>query len=98
MMDQFSHPHWEDDMAHNYKHGPSMSDHFITPTTIFQKVGPFEHAKSHNLQSHPMWRVLFTASKHNPLAQTYELEVDNLLHISWHIKEYLDVEQLLDSP
>jgi hypothetical protein len=45
-----------------------------------------------------MWWVLFVKGKHNPLAQTYKLEVYNLLHGSWHIEEYFDVEQLLDFP
>ncbi len=48
-MGQYGHPHWEDDMVHNYAHGPSMFDHFVFPTTILQKVGPFKHAKSHDL-------------------------------------------------
>jgi hypothetical protein len=48
--------------------------------------------------THPMWWVLSITNKHNPLARTYELEVDNLLHESWHIEEYLDVKQLTDSP
>ncbi len=91
-MGQFGHPHWEDDMAHNYAHVPSMSNHFIPPTTIFQKVGPSKHAKSHNLQSHLMWWVLSTIGKHNPLVRTYKLEVDNLLHESWHTKEYFGAE------
>jgi hypothetical protein len=85
-------------MVHNYTHGPSMSDHLVPPTTILQKVGPSKHVKSHDMQSHPMWWVLFSTSKHNPLAQTYELEVNNLFHKSWHTKKYLDVKQLPDSP
>jgi hypothetical protein len=32
-MGQFGHPHWEDDMTHNYMHDPSMSNHFGLPTT-----------------------------------------------------------------
>jgi len=48
-MGQYGHPHWENDMAHNYAHGPSMFDHLIISTTIFQKVGPLKHAKSHDL-------------------------------------------------
>ncbi len=35
-MGQFGHPHWEDDMAHSYAHGPSMSNYLVFPTTIFQ--------------------------------------------------------------
>jgi hypothetical protein len=58
-------------MAHNYAHGPSMFDHLIPPT-IFRKIRLFEHTKSQDLQSHPMWWVLFIVGKHNPLAQTYE--------------------------
>jgi hypothetical protein len=96
-MDQFGHPHWEDDMVHNYVYGPSMFDHLVPPTTIFQKVGPFEHTKSHDLQSHPMWWVLFVTSKHNFLVQTYKLEVDNFLHKSWHIEKYLNVKLLPNS-
>ncbi len=88
-MGQFGHPHWENDMAHNYTHGLSMSNHLILPTTILRKAGPFEHVKSHDLQSHPMWWELFVASKHNPLIQTYKPKVDNLLHKLWHIKGYL---------
>jgi hypothetical protein len=45
-----------------------------------------------------MWWVLFATNKHNPLAQTYKLDVNNLLHESWHIKEYFGVEQLPYSP
>jgi len=45
-MGQSSHPHWEDDMVHNYAHGLSMFDHLILLTTKFRKVGPFEHVKS----------------------------------------------------
>jgi hypothetical protein len=45
-----------------------------------------------------MWRLLFTISKHNPLGRTYEPEVDNLFHESWHIEEYLGAKQLLNSP
>jgi hypothetical protein len=45
-----------------------------------------------------MWWVPFIAGKHNPLAQTYKLEVDNLPHESWHIEKYLNAKQLLDSP
>jgi hypothetical protein len=97
-MDQSGHPHWEDDMVHNYAHGPSMFDHLIPPTTILQKVGPFEHAKSHDLQSHLMWWVLSATSKHNPLARTYEPTVNNFFHKSWHTEEYFGIEQLLDSP
>ncbi len=85
-------------MVQNYTHGPSMSNHLVLPTTIFQKVGPFEHAKSHNLQSHLMWWVLFTTCKHNPFAQTYEPEVDNLFLELWHIEKYFNVEQLSNSP
>jgi hypothetical protein len=85
-------------MAHNYTHGPSMSDHLVPPTTILQKVGPFEHTKSHNLQSHLIQWVFFVIGKHNLLVQTYKLEVDNLLHKLWHIEEYFDVEQLPNSP
>jgi hypothetical protein len=85
-------------MVHNYAHGPSMFDHLVLPTIIFRKVGPFEHAKSHDLQSHLMWWVLFAASKHNPLARTYEPMINNFLHKSWHTEEYLSIEQLLDSP
>jgi hypothetical protein len=48
-MGQSSHPHWEDDMVHNYAHGPSMSNHLVPPTIIFQKVGPSKHAKSQDL-------------------------------------------------
>jgi hypothetical protein len=69
-----------------------MSNYFILPTTIFWKVGPFEHAKSHNLQSHPMWWVLSDAGKHNPLARTYEPKVNNLLLELWHIEKYPNVE------
>jgi hypothetical protein len=59
-------------------------------------VGPSKHTKSHDLQSHPMWWVLFDASKHNPFIRTYKPKVNNPLHKSWHIEEYLGVEQLLD--
>jgi hypothetical protein len=45
-----------------------------------------------------MWWVLSIVGKHNPLARTYEPKVDNLLHELWHTKEYLDVEQLPNSP
>jgi hypothetical protein len=45
-----------------------------------------------------MWWVLSIAGKHNLLAQTYKLEVDNLPHESWHTKEYLNAKQLLNSP
>ncbi len=48
-MGQFGHPHWEDDMVHNYTHGYFMFDHLVPPTIIFQKEGLFEHTKSHNL-------------------------------------------------
>jgi hypothetical protein len=44
-----SHPHWENDMVHNYAHGLSMSNHFALPTIILWKVGLFKHAKSHDL-------------------------------------------------
>jgi hypothetical protein len=37
---QYDHPDEEDDMAHNYAHGPSMFDHFGPPTTTLQKVIP----------------------------------------------------------
>jgi hypothetical protein len=97
-MGQSSHPHREDDMAHNYAHGPSMFDHFILPTTILRKVRRSKHVKSHDLQSHPMWWVLFIANKHNPLAQTYKLKIDNLFHELWHTKEYFGAKQLLDFP
>ncbi len=73
-------------MAHNYTHGPSMSDHIVPPTTILNKVGPFEQAKSHDFQSHLIRWVLFVVDKHNPLAQTYKLKVDILLHKLWHTK------------
>jgi hypothetical protein len=43
-----------------------------------------------------MWWVLFATSKHNPFAQTYKPKVNDLFHKSWHIEEYLNVEQLLD--
>jgi hypothetical protein len=85
-------------MAHSYTHGPSMSDHFVLPTTICWKVGPTKHAKSHNLQSHPMWWVLFTSSKHNPLARTHKPEVNILLHESWHTEKYPSVEQMSNFP
>ncbi len=85
-------------MAHNYVHGPSMFDHLVPPTTILQKLGPSEHAKSHDLQSHPMWWVLSIGGKHNPLVRTYELEVNNFLHKSWHIEKYLGAKLLPDSP
>jgi VanZ family protein len=75
-------------MAHNYAHGPSMSNHFVLPTNILRKVRPFKHAKSHDLQSHPMWWVMSVAGKHNPLAQTYKPKVDNLCFELWHTKEY----------
>jgi hypothetical protein len=43
-----------------------------------------------------MWWVFFVKSKHNPLARTYGPMINNFLHeLSWHIKEYLDTEQLL---
>jgi len=42
---QFGHPHWENNMAHNYAHGPSMFDHPVPPTTILWTVRPFEHSK-----------------------------------------------------
>jgi hypothetical protein len=45
-----------------------------------------------------MWWVLFTTCKHNPFAQTYEPEVDNLLLELWHIEKYFNVEQLSNSP
>jgi hypothetical protein len=45
-----------------------------------------------------MWWMLSIASKHNPLAQTYKLEVNNLFHESWHIEECLGAKQLLDFP
>ncbi len=48
---QFGHPHWEDDMAHNYAHGLSMFDHVVLPATILLKVGPFEHA-NHTSYNH----------------------------------------------
>jgi hypothetical protein len=48
-MGQFGHAHLEDDMAHNYAHGPSMFDHLVPPTTILRKVRPFEHTKPHDL-------------------------------------------------
>jgi hypothetical protein len=38
--------------------------------------------------------MMSTADKHNPLVRTYELEVNNLFHKSWHTKKYFDVEQL----
>jgi hypothetical protein len=38
-----------------------------------------------------MWWVLFIASKHKTLAQTYKPKVKKLFHKSWHIKEYLGV-------
>jgi hypothetical protein len=44
-MNQFGHPHQENDMAHNYTHGPSMSNYLDLPTTTHQKVAPFTHAK-----------------------------------------------------
>jgi hypothetical protein len=34
-MNQFDHSHWEDDMVHNYAHGPSMSDQLNLPTITF---------------------------------------------------------------
>jgi hypothetical protein len=43
MMGQFDNLLWENDMAHNYTCGLSMSDH--TPTIIFLKVKPFTHEK-----------------------------------------------------
>jgi hypothetical protein len=48
-MGQSSHPHWEDDMVHNYAHGPSMFDHLVPLITILWKVGPFKQAKSHDM-------------------------------------------------
>lgn len=42
---KFGHPHWEDEMMCNYAHGPSISNHLNSPTTIFQKVKPFAHVK-----------------------------------------------------
>jgi hypothetical protein len=97
-MGQFSHPHWENDMVHNYTHGPSMFNHLVLQTTILRKVGPFKHAKSHDLQSHPIWWELFATSKHNPLVQTYKPKVDNLFHKLWHTEKYLSVKQLPNFP
>jgi hypothetical protein len=45
MMGQFDNLHWENDMAHNYTCGPSMSNYVDLPTTPHQKVAPFTHAK-----------------------------------------------------
>jgi hypothetical protein len=42
--------------------------------------------------------MLFVINTQNLQVQTYELKADNHLHKLWHIEEYLDVEQLLDSP
>jgi len=44
-MDQFGHPHWENDMVHNSTHSPSMFDHLDLPTTTILKVKPFAHVK-----------------------------------------------------
>jgi hypothetical protein len=97
-MGQNGHPHWENDMAHNYAHGLSMFDHLEPPTTILQKVGPSKHAKSHDLQSHLMWWVLFVADKYYPFIRTYKPEVDNLFHESWHIEKYLGAKQSSNFP
>ncbi len=43
--DQFGHSHWENDMVHNYTHGPSMFDHFGPSTMTLQKVEPSTHQK-----------------------------------------------------
>jgi hypothetical protein len=59
-MGQSGHPFWEDDMTHNYTHGPSNNNTLEGRT--------FQNAKSHDLESHPMWWVLFVTCKHNPLA------------------------------
>jgi hypothetical protein len=40
---QFGHPHWEDDMTHNYTHGPYMINHLNLPTITFQKLKHFAH-------------------------------------------------------
>jgi hypothetical protein len=44
------------------------------------------------MQSHLMWWVSSILGKRNPLVQTYELEVDNLLHESWHTEKYLNAK------
>ncbi len=62
-MGQLGHPHWEDDMVHNSTRGLSMFNHFVLPTTILRKVRPFDYEESHDLQSHPMWWVLYVTSK-----------------------------------
>jgi hypothetical protein len=41
---------------------------------------------------------VYVISKHNPMVQTYELEVDNLFHKSWHIEKYFGAKQLIDFP
>jgi hypothetical protein len=40
---QFGHSHWENDMVHNYTHGPSMFNHFGPSTMTLQKVEPSTH-------------------------------------------------------
>jgi hypothetical protein len=91
----FVHPHWENDMVDNYAHGPSMSNYFVLPTTILWKV---RHAKSHDLQSHPMWWVMSATNKHNPMVRTYKPKVNNLFLELWHIEKYPSVERLSNSP
>jgi len=86
-MGKYGHSHWEDDMVHNYAYGPSMFDHLVPLTTIFRKVRPFKHGKSHDLQSHLMRWVLFATCKHIPLVGTYGPMLDNFLHESWHIEK-----------
>jgi hypothetical protein len=44
-MNQFGHPHQENDMAHDHAHGPSMFNNLDLSTTTHQKVAPFTHAK-----------------------------------------------------
>jgi hypothetical protein len=80
-MGQFGHPHWEDDMAHNYAHGPSMFDPSRPSNNNISKCKAFWTCKI----KWPPITSMFTTCNIIPKLEP-KPEVDNLFHELWHTK------------